>query len=147
MTILMEQFNELAMLIESDLLAKLAKDAATRKKKQLTDDPAARRILAWLDSLGDPITIYRELMLSSGEKPNMQALGRYWSADKKAATSPHGRIDGKGRHPILLTGTVRRDDVDERETVATFKRYPGEREVRLKQGAKIKVKNLGVGYA
>lgn len=146
---LTEQLNELVQLCESDLLAQLARDALERKKRggSNRDDPVARRVLAWLDGLGDPLTVYREIVLKKGEPLDMQRLGRFWSGDKSAAASPFGRIDKSTGERLLLVGSVDRRDVDERETIATWKRYPGEREVRLKAGAKIKVSGHGVGRA
>lgn len=149
MATLTEQLHDLVVLCESDLLAQLARDAAERRKRKpsLADDPIAKRIMEWLDGLGDPLTIYREVILKPGEKLNLRSLGRFWSGEKAAAVSPFGRTDKSTGERLLLVGKVRRRDVDEAETVATFKRYPGEREVRLKAGARIEVQGHGEGRA
>ena len=104
-----------------------------------TRDATAMRILAWIDTLGDPLTLYRELVVDNAAAINFHKLGRFWSADMQAATSPFGRTDRPRSRRFLVTVRARRHDVDKAETIATMRRYPDELEVRLRDGAPVEV--------
>jgi hypothetical protein len=101
-----------------------------------------QNILDWIDSHGDPITLYREVYATSPETIRTDKLGRFWTPDKKKAHSPHGYLDGNAGVPIVIQATARRSDVDEMETVATMRRYPGEREIRLAPGSSVTIQGF-----
>ena len=98
------------------------------------------RIRAWIDSYGDPLTLYREVYLATPEALNMKALGRFWTPEFVKAHSPFGKLDNvSGTMPYILKIQAPRSGVDELETIATMKRYPEEREIRLKSGTRVKL--------
>lgn len=92
------------------------------------------RVLAWIDSQGDPIVLYRELKTTLAQV-NWNALGRFWTPDKAKADSPYG----KGTERVVLIVKAKRKDVDEKGTISNMGRYGGEREIRLQRGTKVKV--------
>jgi len=102
-------------------------------------DAVAQRILAWLDALGDPLTLYRELVVNDEAAIDYERLGHFWSASAQAAVSPYGRADRSQGQRFLVTVNARRRDVDEAETIATMRRYPDELEVRLREGAPVDI--------
>lgn len=96
------------------------------------------RILAWVDSFGDPIRLYREFVIPEGQELRYQNLGVYWTPEKKRAVSPYGRNDHPSASRVVVEVLAQRKDVDEVGTVATNRRY-SEREVRLLPGSTVKV--------
>lgn len=102
-------------------------------------------ILRWVDGQGDPLTLYRAVKVGSVEDIRLGDLGRFWTPEKNKADSPHGRIDRPGGVDVVIQIRANRKDVDELETVATMRRYPAEREVRLRKGASVLVEGFWVG--
>jgi len=97
------------------------------------------RIRVWMDSYGDPLTLYREVYLTSPDALNPKALGRFWTPELKVAHSPYGKLDNKpGTQPYILKVQAPRSGVDESETISTMKRHPGELEIRLKKGTAVR---------
>lgn len=97
------------------------------------------RVLAWVDSFGDPIRLYREVVIPPGGRLDEANLGRFWTPVREKAVSPFGRSDHATGARVLVEALARRADVDEFETVATMRRYPAEQEIRLREGARVQV--------
>jgi hypothetical protein len=102
-------------------------------------DDLSKRVLTWVDSQGDPMTLYREIV-ASPDRLNWNALGRFWTPDRDKADSPYG---GSGDRTVVKA-SVRRKDVDELGTIRAMSRHPGEREIRLLPGVKVKVVGMYV---
>lgn len=102
-------------------------------------DEVGQRIRDWIDSFGSTLTLYREVLVDDPSELNFTKVGRFWTPERSKVSSPFGRNDSSGKLAVVLQAKARRSDVDEFETVATFRRYPGEREIRLQAGAKIQV--------
>jgi len=92
------------------------------------------RVLAWVDSQGDPMVLYRAINVPLAQV-NWNALGRFWTPEKGKADSPYG----KGTERVVLMVKAKRKDVDEKGTISNMSRYGGEREIRLLPSTKVKV--------
>lgn len=121
---------------------KLLKVLSILTKDDVTDS-LSKRVIEWIDSFGDPLTLYREIVLKEDEKLDIMNLGTYWTPIKEKAHSPYGKE--KEGEKILLEAEVNREDVDEFGTIANMRRYPDEKEITLRRGAKIKLKDHGLG--
>jgi hypothetical protein len=110
-------------------------------------DYAARRanVLAWLDGLGDPIRLYREVVIPTNGKVDRQ-FGTHWTPDRSKAVAPYGRGDFPTGQRVILSALVPRSIVDEESTVRNMLRY-GEYEVTLHQGSPLDVEGIGHGIA
>jgi len=98
------------------------------------------RILAWLDGFGDPLTLFRAVRVEDIQNIDYDKLGQFWTPEKAAAHSPYG-VSGKGTE-VIIEAVARRKNVDEVATVATFRRYPDEKEVRMEASAPVVVKGV-----
>lgn len=99
-------------------------------------DETASRVTAWINSLGNPIRLFRALRVNATSDVDWQNLGRFWTPIREKADSPHGE---RGRIEVIVEILADRGAVDEQETIATMRRYPGEMEVRLLPGAEVSV--------
>jgi hypothetical protein len=97
-------------------------------------------ILSWVDGFGDPITLYREIIIPDIANLVLSRLGTYWTPNPKKAHSPFGHLDRAKGVPYILVVEAPRSAVDEFGTVATMKRYPDEQEIRLQEGVPVKYK-------
>lgn len=106
----------------------------------------ARRagVMAWLDGLGDPVRLYREVVLPTGGNVNMDALGRHWTPDKERAIAPFGRGDYSTGERVIMSCLAPRSAIDDNMTISNMLRY-GEYEVTLIPGTKIEVDGRGYG--
>lgn len=108
-------------------------------------DDVGSRIREWLDGLGDPITLYRALIVGDPDSIDTEHLGRFWTAVRAQADSPFGLLDGKRGIKVVVQAHASRRAVDEPETIATMRRYPDEMEVRLIQGSPVVVDGYWLG--
>lgn len=102
------------------------------------------RVAAWLDGLGDPIRLYREVVLPKGAALNMGALGRHWTPDRDKAIAPFGRSDHSTGERAILSCLAPRSAVDADLTISNMLRY-GEYEVTLIPGTEVEVDGRGRG--
>jgi len=117
----------------------------TTMRRLIERADASEAIRAWLDGLGDPITVYRAVVVPDPQHIDWSRLGRSFTADRRRAHSPFGRVDGKSGREVVVEAVVTRSDVDEMETVSTMRRYPEEREVRVRDGASVQVRGVWDG--
>lgn len=115
------------------------------KSRRKAGDSVKDNILQWLDGLGDPLTLYRAVYVDDPSQVRLTGLGRFWTAEQKKAHSPFGKLDRSGSTEVVIQAKVPRSAVDEGETVATMRRYPEEREVRLQAGAPVQVEGFWTG--
>jgi len=103
----------------------------------------AKRILEWVNSQGDPLRLYREVVIPKGQKLDTEKLGLHWTPDRNKAHSPFAATEGLHGERKVLEIVVARDQVDEAATIAAMRRYPDESEVTLKDGAVGKLEGIG----
>jgi hypothetical protein len=101
---------------------------------------AKSRIIAWIDSQGNPMTLYRAVRIPSADAIDLGNLGVFWTPNRLKADSPHGK-EVRGED-VVIEILARRSDVDEFGTVATMRRYPGEEEIRLQADSSVTVVSL-----
>lgn len=116
--------------------------AALKRTLGLTESSVRDRILAWLNTLGDPLTVYRAYYVPGPDSIQLDRLGRFWTAERDRAHSPFGKLDRVEGAQYVVKAKVRRSDVNESETLSTMQRYPEEREVRLNAHARVQVLSI-----
>jgi hypothetical protein len=111
------------------------------------NDYTARResVRAWLDGLGDPLQLYREVVISANGKIDRQ-FGIHWTPDRIKAVAPYGRSDFTTGQRVILSALVPRSAVDEESTIRNMLRY-SEYEVTLHHGSPLEVDEIGYGTA
>ncbi len=93
----------------------------------------------WIASHGNPLTLYRELYVDSLSEVNVSKLGIFWTPIQEKAHSPYGKLDNKKTGKVVVEAVVPLSSVDLKGTRAALRRWPGEMEVRLHQGAPVTV--------
>tara|TARA_Y100000401_G_C8325421_1_gene227918 strand:- start:4722 stop:5171 length:450 start_codon:yes stop_codon:yes gene_type:complete len=98
------------------------------------------RLLEWLNTLPETITLYRLLYLHEGEEIDTESLGDHYSPNKKELLYNHynkGSIySDAGDKVVLITVGVNKDQIDIFNTLHNNIYYPHEQEITLQNKGK-----------
>lgn len=100
----------------------------------------------WIRSHGDPLTLYRELIVDDLRDIDFRKLGVYWTPIQRKADSPYGRIDNTVGTRVVVRAVVPFSAVDVPGTRSALRRWgAGESEILLLPGQPVQVTGLFVG--
>lgn len=113
--------------------------ASAKAQRELADKVGRERYdkaVEQFNALPETFTVYRAIEPAEGTEVDRSNLGRYWTTEQSAAKPYHGPSRGT-RAGIVLRGTVRKDQVDAKQTIIARMRTGEaalEKEINLKSG-------------